>query len=185
MGGRGWEGRAPGKGGGGGFSRLGKVGKLTRGMICQHKSGKVKLKGGECSDVLPFIVELIRNHAPRIKASLTDSGALVEAGETLIAWARAFKGRGRLAAPELCNELGRLCDAHLKAAKKANVKMFPKHHAFKHMSRAVCYKGSPNHYATWLDESLNAILSHIAASIHKNAMERKSFQKFEILVSGK
>ena len=60
-------------------------------MILQHKSGKVKLKGGEASDILPFIVELVRSHGPRIKRSLTDWRALLEPGESLIAWSKAFK----------------------------------------------------------------------------------------------
>eukprot|EP00959_Pyramimonas_sp_CCMP1952_P462786 9483827-Pyramimonas_sp.AAC.1 len=160
------------------------VGKIAKGMISTQKAGTVKFKGGETSDILPFIIETLRNHFGLIMPTLTNKHALLRAGESLIAWKQAFKGRGRFADQETCDELVRLGQTHLTEAKNARVKLFPKHHAFKHLNRSVWSKGSPNHYATWLDESLNSVLSSIAGSIHKRAMERKSFQKFDLLMSG-
>ena len=66
----------------------------------------------------------------------------------------------------------------------SGVHMIPKHHLFKHLCREVPYKGNPARTATWLDEGINGLLADIASSNHRQTMERKTYQKFDIVCEG-
>ena len=158
--------------------KLSRIANLTPSMIGSEGGSYLRTKAGENSALLRFVLRCVREHGVRLRE--VDVDALVGSGEALVAYMDILGGHGRVIPGVVQEELMGLCMVHCDAALAAGVHMIPKHHLWIHMTRRICSKGNPRFYSTFLDESLNAVLSDIAASNHRRTFERKTFQKFAL-----
>ena len=49
---------------------------------------------------------------------------------------------------------------------RAGIPLLPKHHQVAHMTVDIHKKGNPRFYSCFLDETLNAMVAHIAQGVH-------------------
>ena len=57
----------------------------------------------------------------------------------------------------------------------------PKHHAIRCMTLAMERCGNPRYYATWLDETVNALVARIARSVHPAHFALEVMKKYMLL----
>ena len=76
--------------------------------------------------------------------------------------------------------LVKACLDHVEACTRMGMALKPKHHLFTHLTFDAKTKGNPRYYWTYLDESLNRLITIIASGAHRMTFERRIFAKFRL-----
>ena len=157
---------------------------LTPKMLGEVDGHGIKTKGGENNCLVEFLCDVMDSKWNTITDPGTSPSDLKLAGDPLRGFIRCNKGQARKTTLEHTALVQELTAIHLEAAVRAKVKMTPKHHMMRHLAGEMAHKGSPAKYACWLDESINNLLTNIAASNHRLAMQRKTYMKFDLILEG-
>jgi len=81
---------------------------------------------------------------------------------------------------ESCQELLKLFLTHVVELERAHVPYIPKHHMMAHLTLQVPFTGNPKVWATFLDESLNAIVSGVAGHTHPARWEVRIYERLRM-----
>eukprot|EP00959_Pyramimonas_sp_CCMP1952_P171959 3592895-Pyramimonas_sp.AAC.1 len=105
------------------------------------------------------------------------------AGRCLVDYMDILKHEGRAISRPTCRQLIELAVRHVTLMQEMGANLAPKSHLFVHLTQRILRCGNPRSYSTFLDESLNRVLSEIAASAnHSRATwERTIFSRVHLL----
>jgi len=154
-----------------------RVGCLKPSMIGTMQKPKLKLKASESRHFLPYILKLVRDFQGQLWTAI-DVASLLAAGEALETWMKTIGMQPRVVSHAACCELQSLAIQHVRLAKHCGVAIKPKHHLFLEATLAIPFKGNPRMFQCYFDESLNDVLTTIAASCHRVTFERRLLAKF-------
>ena len=108
-----------------------------------------------------------------------------EAGRSLHTYLKLLRAHGERIPLQACIELMEHCVRHNRMLQRANVELRNKHHQFFHLTERIWKMGNPRFYSTFLDETLNGILSNIAMATNigsnQQHWERRVFARTQLL----
>lgn len=137
----------------------------------------LKTKAAETGVLVPWAISLCRKYM-----DIRGAGPLLAAGEAYARFMELLDVHPRRVPPAACNELMHCTLRHLNLLHAAGVGFMPKHHLWIHMTARIPAQGNPRTYSTFLDESLNAVLSGIMASVRPGSrFEQRVFQRVGLL----
>lgn len=150
---------------------LSEIGELTLGML--GKDG-FKAKGAEsvgcfrfcCNALLPVWADRIHKGRELHACALS-----------LLQWKELLAMQPDVVPDAVCEQLRDWCIKHLVQLDLAEIACKPKHHAFFHMTIRIREMGHPRLYATWQDETLNALVARLAEATHGATWERGIFKR--------
>ena len=151
---------------------------LTVSMLGSHSKKKFQTKAAEVRPLLGWAQWLCELYPAHIDRSVE----LRAAGAALIRYMELLKESPLHPEPHVCQEFMSCCIRHLVMAEKAGLPFVPKHHLWAHMTQRIIKQGNPRYYSTFLDESLNAVISYIAGSVHRAHWEKRIFERLRLQV---
>ena len=151
---------------------------LTVKMLGSPAHHALKTKAAELGPLLDWAHWLCQRYPAHIEHCLE----LREAGVALMRYMELMRTSPLHPEPHVCQEFMTCCLRHLCMAEKAEISFVPKHHMFAHMTQRIVKQGNPKFYSTFLDESLNAVISYIAGSVHRKHWEKRVFQRLRLQV---
>jgi len=143
---------------------------FTHYHLGSRKQALMKTKGAAtqaivmytCDALLPTLL-----HIPLAEHLLGSGKAILE----YLAVAKAYKGSQPDEAT--CQRLVDLGLTHLRLAKAAGVPFSPKHHLFLHLLFQTLRAGSPADFNTFMDESLNRMMSSVSKAAYHSVWEMR------------
>ena len=106
---------------------------------------------------------------------------LLEAGNELLSYMDILRANGLHVEWADCQKLLFHCLRHLTLMEHASNGHLPKNHMFVHITQRVPTQGNPRFYSTFLDETLNLSIAHMASASHKANWEIAIFQRARLL----
>ena len=150
---------------------------LTPTMLGSRALPTLSAKAVETKDTLPFVLELLVQHADRLGPTAPH---LLQAGQALSKYLLLLDASPTVVPIPVLDNMFACIKRFAQAI--AELPTFPrryKNHALMHMVASTEWHGNPNWYATFVDEGLNSVLSAIAGSAHRRVWEERIFAHFE------
>lgn len=154
-----------------------RLGDLTAKMLGSSNHAELKTKAAETGVLVPWAASLCEKYD-----AIAGAEPLLAAGNAYVRYMTVLRESPRSVPQVACQELMHCAVRHLRLLEHADVSFTPKHHLWLHLTAKIPQQGNPKTYATFLDESLNAVLAGIVASVRPGArFEQRVFQRVAML----
>ena len=144
------------------LAMLGEDKGCTFGGLTPRPGCMLKTKAAETGLLMEWAIQLLKDYPG---AAFREE--LLVASEALLEWLDTIRA-SPLNVPGAAQQ--RMADCavrHLVMCERAMVTFVPKSHMFAHLCHRTVVHGTPKHYSTFLDESLNLLLRNLAAGAHR------------------
>ena len=143
--------------------------------IGDHSDPKLHGKGAVNGDLLRFTVDLLGRYSKK----MTNGAAWLGAGRALEQYLVVTRRAGHTLKVGERQSLIDGCLRFRRLAPVCGIRFKPKHHLYIHLVCSVHRFGNPRlTSSTWIDESLNSTLVHVAQSAHSLAWSRRIIAVF-------
>ena len=149
---------------------------LTRSMVGNRATHDLKTKGAETGVLVAWATDF----ATRMVERLAFGHDLAAAGGCLVRYMDILCRNCRIMPWSERQALLNECLRHNVLIQQSEGTLTPKHHMWVHLTQAA-NTANPREFATWLDESLNAILSTVAQGAHRTTWEKSIFRRIRLL----
>ena len=153
-----------------------RIGDLTQGMLGKQGLPDFSGKAMECGVLMRWAHDFAQTHRARLRAG----DELYAAGEPLIRYYAILKECTLRVPLVKCQELLDCVLRHVHLLRSAHCRLLPKHHLWAHMTLRVPQFGNPIYYSTFLDETLNKVISTVAVHSHPSRWDERIFERVDL-----
>ncbi|CAK0887597.1 unnamed protein product, partial [Prorocentrum cordatum] len=134
-------------------------------MLGTEDAPKLKLRGGEAATLFIFCVECF---LPQFVDDIKNGVEILACAKPLLEWVNFLKELSDVPTAAECAHLRVLCLKHLMLCPSAGIVY------------RIPWLGHPRLYATWKDESLNALFAALAEMAHSGNWEQGVFARLDL-----
>ncbi len=145
-------------------------------MLGAEDGGVIKTKACETKDIVPCCVRLLRSHEGAMGSTASH---MIVAGEVLLEYVELCSSCPRVADDVSLVRMVTLVKRFVRLYKLAEFPEKPKLHLFIHLVQRTRYNGNADHYATFADEGLNAVVAEIARHAHRMVWTKRVYAWFD------
>ena len=154
-----------------------RISDLSLSMLGSERLPSFSGKAAETGVLVRWATQYIREHAARVREH---GGHMALAGPPLVRYMDLLRTSPQTPTDETCREFCKCFREHVHHLAAAGARYLPKHHAWGHMTYRIRAKGNPKYYSTFMDETLNAVISAIAQCSHRRTWTERIFQRLHL-----
>lgn len=150
---------------------------LTIGMLGPPSQPGFKGKAVETAHLLPWTIALLEEH----RAHVPFAPEMLEAARALLSYMNLLREAPFIVPVHTCQTLLDLFLRHCWFLERADIGFLPKHHAMVHATALMHITGNMRFFATFHDESLNAIVALLARHCHPRSWPTRIYERLSLL----
>ena len=166
-----------------GVTKCSRIQQLTLKKLGKLDKPCLKAKGMQTRNAIGYAVQFMEVASTSAAATVTQTliaSQLFQAGRHLLRWFELCEQEKRSFALTDQLALHDACINHLALYEAAGGHMVHKHHAFVHLTDAVCDFGNPLYFSTHFDESENGTCGKICEAVHPTTFAMSVFERLEL-----